>query len=87
MSLRGTGVHAKTAACFLQAGVSGGTLSYLPLHALDLRIGYPASIVLIAAYFSIGAVFPLYLNLVPAAKRQVDPMKDEYVHDDVQRLG
>ena len=29
------------------------------------------------ALFSLGAIFPLYLNLVPAARKQVDSVKNE----------
>lgn len=80
ISLRGTGVHAKTASSFLATTVGGGTFAALLRYAVTLKIGNPASNVVVVAFASAGAIFPVYLNLVPAARRQVDPIKGEYVH-------
>lgn len=80
ISLRGTGVYAKTAASFLATAVGSGTFSALIIYAVTLSIGNPAANVVTVAFASAGAIFPLYLNLVPAARRQADPIKDEYVH-------
>jgi fucose permease len=80
ISLRGTGVRAKTASSFLATAVGGGTSSALIQRAVEVSIGNPTAYVVTLAFASAGAIFPLYLNIVPAARRQVDPIKDEYVH-------
>lgn len=80
ISLRGTGVHAKTASACLATAVGSGTFAPLIRYAAFISVGNPTSTVITLAFTSAGTIFPLYLNLVPAARRQVDPIKDEYVH-------
>ncbi|PKX93144.1 putative MFS monosaccharide transporter [Aspergillus novofumigatus IBT 16806] len=65
LSLRGTARHTKTAASLLATAISGGVF-------------FPFAHVLVAL-FCAGAIFPLYLNFVPAAKKQVDPVPNEYL--------
>ncbi|KAJ5133968.1 Major facilitator superfamily domain general substrate transporter [Penicillium atrosanguineum] len=79
ISLRGTAQHTKTAAALLTVAISGGT--YLPFaeYAAYLSHGTQWSYCVLVAAFSAGAIFPLYLNLVPAVKKQVDPVPNEYL--------
>lgn len=74
------GTHAKTAASFLTAGLSGAAIGIVVRYAVKLVIGKPKSYCAFIGFLGVGAVFPVYLNCVPAAKRrQVDPVKDEYL--------
>lgn len=87
ISLRGTAQHAKTAATFLAAAISGGAFFPFAQHAAALahdhhhagNRGEPYSFRVLVALWCAGAIFPLYLNMLPAAKRQVDPRKGEFL--------
>lgn len=79
ISLRGMGRHTKTAASLQATAIGGGAFLPLAQRAVSLTRGIPYSYSVLVAIFSAGAVFPLYLNLVPAAKGQVDPVPDEYI--------
>lgn len=79
ISLRGTGQHTKTAASLLTMAVGSGAPFPFAQRAAQLTGGPPFSLSVLVALFSAGAIFPLYLNLVPAAKKQVDPVPDEHL--------
>ena len=74
ISLRGMGVHTKTAAALITAAISGGA----PFPAIQSvitdnhSIRYSWSVVV--AVSAGGILFPLYLNMVPQARKQVDPI-------------
>lgn len=78
-ALRGTARHTKTAGTILTAAIGGGAFFPFVQHATALSRGIPYSYSVAVALFSAGAIFPLYLNLVPAAKKQVDPVPNEYL--------
>ncbi|GFF61152.1 glucose/galactose transporter [Aspergillus udagawae] len=80
--LRGMGKHTKTAASLLASAIGGGAFLPFVQHAVSTSHGVSYSYSVLVAIFSTGAIFPLYLNLVPAAKRQVDPVA--YVFEDSQ---
>lgn len=81
ISLRGQGRHTKTAsallACALVAGVFGIFLRHVAAAAHGDQYSYNVAV----ASWSVSAIFPLYLNLVPAARKQVDPVPNEYLHE------
>ncbi|KAJ5812315.1 Major facilitator superfamily domain general substrate transporter [Penicillium riverlandense] len=79
ISLRGTARHTKTAATFLTVAVSGGAFFPFAQYAAYLARGQSYSFCVLVAVFCAGAIFPFYLNLVPAAKKQVDPVPNEYL--------
>lgn len=79
LSLRGTARHTKTAASLLAAAISGGVYFPFAQRAAYLSHGMSYSFCVLVALFSAGAIFPIYLNLVPAAKKQVDPVPNEYL--------
>lgn len=79
ISLRGTAQHTKTAAVLLTVAISGGTYFPFAEYAAYLSNGTPWSYCVLVAVFSAGAIFPLYLNLVPAVKKQVDPVPNEHL--------
>jgi hypothetical protein len=79
ISLRGTARHTKTAATFLTVAVSGGAYFPFAQYAAYLARGESYSFCVLVALFCAGAIFPFYLNFVPAAKKQVDPVPNEYL--------
>ncbi|CDM27949.1 hypothetical protein DTO013E5_4103 [Penicillium roqueforti] len=79
ISLRGTAQHTKTAAVFMTAAIGGGTFFPFAEYAAYLAHGGSYSFCVIVALFCAGAIFPIYLNLVPAVKKQVDPVPNEYL--------
>ncbi|KAF9887832.1 hypothetical protein FE257_009492 [Aspergillus nanangensis] len=79
ISLRGTAQHTKTAAALLTTAISGGACFPFAQYAAQLAGGVSFSYSVLVALFCAGAIFPLYLNLVPAAKKQVDPVPNEYL--------
>lgn len=79
IALRGTGRHTKTASAFLAAAISGGLFFPFIKYAVQLSRGEPYSYCVVVAVFCAGAIFPLYLNLLPKARKQVDPIKGEYL--------
>lgn len=79
ISLRGTARHTKNAAMLLTMAVSGGTYFPFAQYAAHLARGEAYSFCVLVALFSAGAIFPFYLNFIPAAKKQVDPVPNEYL--------
>ncbi|KAJ5238585.1 hypothetical protein N7468_003204 [Penicillium chermesinum] len=80
IALRGTSRHTKTASVLLTMCVSGGVYFPFAQYAAYLSHGTVRySYCVLVALFAAGAIFPLYLNLVPAVKRQVDPVPNEYL--------
>ncbi|RHZ73473.1 hypothetical protein CDV55_108337 [Aspergillus turcosus] len=79
LSLRGTARHTKTAASLLTTAISGGAYFPFAQYAAQLAGGVSYSYSVLVALFCAGAIFPLYLNLVPAAMKQVDPVPNEYL--------
>ncbi|KAJ5144018.1 Major facilitator superfamily domain general substrate transporter [Penicillium bovifimosum] len=79
ISLRGTGRHTKSAAVFMTMAISGGTFFPFAKYAAYLAHGDSYSFCVLVALFCAGAIFPIYLNFVPAVKKQVDPVPNEYL--------
>lgn len=79
ISLRGTARHTKTAASLLATAITGGTFFPFAEYAAYLSHSTSYSFCVIVALFAAGAIFPIYLNLVPAAQKQVDPVPNEYL--------
>jgi hypothetical protein len=65
----------------LAAVVSGGSVGVVARHAAVVVTGRPGPgpYYPMVGFFSDAAVFPIYLNLVPAVERQVDSIKGEYL--------
>ncbi|KAL4763216.1 putative MFS monosaccharide transporter [Aspergillus foveolatus] len=80
IALRGTGRHTKTAASLLTIAISGG--AFLPFARYGAQLAANSTLdsySVLVALFAAGALFPVYLNLVPAAKKQVDPVPNEHL--------
>lgn len=79
ISIRGTSRYTKAASSILATTISGGLLFPFVQHAVSIPLNISYSYCILVALFSAGAIFPLYLNLVPAARKQVDPVPNEYI--------
>ena len=74
ISMRGMGLHTKTASSYMTAAISGGAL-FAPIQTViagSSRLKYSFCVPLAA--FAFGSIFAIYLNIVPAARNQVDPV-------------
>ena len=79
ISMRGMGAHTKTASALVTAAISGGAL-FSPIQTVvagdqSLQPLQYSFCVPLAA-FAFGSIFAIYLNAVPAARNQVDPVYD-----------
>ena len=79
IALRGTARHTKTAAVLLTVAIGGGGLFTFAQHAARLDGGMFFSYGVLLALYCAGALFPIYLNICPVARKQVDPVRDEYL--------
>jgi fucose permease len=77
--LRGMGGHSITAAAIMATAISGGAPFPVIQDVVAASRGTRYAMCVTVALFSFGAVFPLYLNLVTAAQKQVDPVQNEYL--------
>ncbi|RMD41091.1 hypothetical protein DV735_g4055, partial [Chaetothyriales sp. CBS 134920] len=75
--LRGLGSHTKTGSALITAAVSGGAPFPLMQWAARNKHGLQTSYVVPLVTTCVGALFAIYLNFVPAARRQVDPVHDD----------
>lgn len=76
IAMRGLGKHTKTGAALMTAAISGGAV-FPPIQwavespgGKGLKYSYCVPV----ACAAFGALFAIYLNVVPEAKRQVDPV-------------
>jgi len=76
ISMRGMGDQTFNAAAFMTSAISSGAAIPPIMWAVNKshNVRYSYSVVL--GVFVFGAIFPIYLNLVPAAKKQVDPIHE-----------
>jgi len=77
--LRGLGRKTKIGAAYLTAAASGGAIFPFVMFAVQ-RLDHHSvqySYCVIVALFCFGILYPVYLNFVPKARRQVDPIKDK----------
>jgi hypothetical protein len=74
IGLRGCGAHTKTAASLITAAISGGAVVPVIQNPVMNARGVRYSFCVATAVFAFGAIFPIYLNLFPQARNQVDPV-------------
>ena len=75
IAIRGMGRHTKLAAVFLTAATSGGAVVPPILNPVASARGLQYAFVVCVAVFAFGIIFPIYLAVVPTAKKQVDPVR------------
>ncbi|TVY32302.1 Glucose/galactose transporter, partial [Lachnellula subtilissima] len=78
IGLRGLGTRTKIGSGLLTAAGGGGGIFQFVMFAVQ-RLDHKSlrySYCVIVALFSFGLIYPVYLNVVPKARRQVDPVKE-----------
>ncbi len=73
--LRSLGRHTKNGAAFLTAAISGGAVIAPISNAVANDRGIQYSFSVLTAVFAFGALFPIYLNAFPPARKLADPVK------------
>ncbi|KAH8820782.1 MFS transporter-like protein [Xylogone sp. PMI_703] len=71
ITLRGMGKKTKSAAAYLTASASGGAVFPFVVYGIQRSHTIQYSLCVVTALYAVAIVFPLYLNLAPAARRQV----------------
>ena len=74
ISLRGLGKHTKWGAVILAASTSGGAIFPGVMSPVAKGRGVQYAFAVAVSVFSFATVMPMYLESVPAAKKQVDPV-------------
>lgn len=77
IAVRGLGIHTKTGSAFITSAVSGGAVFPVIQAAVGRSRGVRYSFCVALAAFAGGTVFAIYLNIVPAAKKQIDPVHED----------
>jgi fucose permease len=82
ISLRGMGRHTKTASAIMATAIGGGTgyPFFQELASVRNNNNVASSYVVLVAGYAAASIFPLYLMLVPAAKKQVDPVLNDSLY-------
>lgn len=76
ISLRGMGDKTKVATTLMTAAISGGALFTVLQWATQNHHTLKFSFIVPLIVYAFGWIFPVYLNLVPAARKQVDPVHE-----------
>ncbi|KAL8824914.1 MAG: hypothetical protein Q9191_004733 [Dirinaria sp. TL-2023a] len=74
MCIRGLGTRTKFGSVALTAATSGGAIIPAIMSAVSDHRGLRYSLAVAVAVFAFGALLPIYVCAVPAAKNQVDPI-------------
>lgn len=82
MCIRGLGAYTKTGSILLTAATSGGAVVPAIMSPATDRRGVQYSFCVVVAFFAFGALLPIYTETVPAAKAQVDPVREHSVPQD-----
>ena len=79
ISMRGLGAHTKTGSAFMTAGISGGVVGPVIQWAVTNGHGLKYSYCVPLAMSTFGMIFAIYLNVVPQARHQVDPIHEKRI--------
>ncbi|KAL9621050.1 MAG: hypothetical protein Q9160_004435 [Pyrenula sp. 1 TL-2023] len=74
--LRGMGAYTKLAAALVTAAISGGAVFPVIQSAVTNGHSIQYSWCVVVAVSVFGTIFPVYLNVFPQARRQVDPVHE-----------
>jgi fucose permease len=72
--LRGLGAQTKTGASLLTAAISGGAIFPVIMNPVASQHGERYAFCVVVAAAAAGLIFPVYLETVSKAKKQVDPV-------------
>jgi fucose permease len=70
--LRGMGRYTKDGSALMAAAISGGGVFPPIMFRVADGIGYQPAYRVVVAAFTVGLIFPLYLNFFPLARKQAD---------------
>jgi fucose permease len=87
IGLRGLGIHTKTGSAFLTAAISGGAIFPVIQAAAERARGVRYGFCVALAAFAVGTVLAIYLNVMSAAKKQVDPVHEDRMARRNRRLA
>lgn len=87
IGLRGLGMHTKTGSAYMTSAISGGAIFSAIQAVVERSRGTRYSFCVPLAAFAGGTVFAIYLNVVPAAKKQVDPVHEDRMARRNRRLA
>lgn len=76
MCMRGLGARTKDGAILLTMATSGGAVAPAIMNAVIDSRGVRYAFCIVVSFFAFGIVFPIFTALVPAAKQQVDPVRE-----------
>lgn len=82
MCIRGLGAYTKTGSILLTTATAGGAVVPAIMSPVTDRRGVQYSFCVVVAFFAFGALLPIYTETVPAAKAQVDPVREHSVSQD-----
>ncbi|MCJ1283823.1 hypothetical protein MMC26_003154 [Xylographa opegraphella] len=74
ISLRGLGSHTKRGSIYLTAAISGGAILPVIMYPVRNAVGLQYSFCVNVASSVFGTIYPIYLILIPAARKQVDTL-------------
>ena len=74
ISLRGLGSHTKTGAVWLTVAIFGGAVGPFTQNPIISGYNVSYSFCIVVATTCLGAIFPIYLETIASAKKQVDPI-------------
>lgn len=79
ITLRGMGRRTKDAAAFLTVGASGGAAFPWVMYAIRMvdGKGVQFSYCVVVALLGLALIYPVYLNIQPTARNQVDPLEPD----------
>ncbi|KAF2461452.1 major facilitator superfamily domain-containing protein [Lineolata rhizophorae] len=86
-ALRGLGARTKNAAALMTAAIAGGAVWPPVMHAVAERADPLFAYAVVLAAFAAGAAYAVYLEAVPKARRQVDPVRIVGLGDGDGRAG
>jgi fucose permease len=75
--IRGMGKHTKDASVVLTAAIGGGAVFPPIMFAVLKTVNSQYAFCVIVAAFATGALYPIYLNALPASRELSDPVRDE----------
>jgi hypothetical protein len=75
--IRGMGKHTKDASVVLTAAIGGGAVFPPIMFAVLKTYNSQYAFCVIVAAFAAGALYPIYLNALPASRELADPIRDE----------
>lgn len=76
ISMRGLGDQTWNGAAVMTTAISSGAVVPPILYGVTRTHSVKYSYCVMVAVFAFGMIFPLYLNFVPAARKQVDPIHE-----------